>query len=317
MPGTRTYAAGRFALVLDGVACGFLQSVAGGAVAGEVITVRGPAGSFDEKHLGGVRYEELELQLDLSLDNLVYDWISASLKGSVNRRNGSIVAIGPTGSPVSEREFSHGLVTEVTIPTLDAASKDPAYLMVKIAPEVTRLKKGFAAVVKSPTARQKPWLPANFKLEIDGLVTTQVSKVDALTVKQSVTRDDVGARRDVLKELGRLEFPNLRVTLSEKGSETWAAWFDDFVVKGNNDSAKERNGRLTFLAADLKTPLGAVSFFNLGIFRLEPEPQQAGAETIARLVADLYCERMELSVPWPRNASTSASVGGAAPAQAH
>jgi hypothetical protein len=39
-----------------------------------------------------------------------------------------------------------------------------------------------------------------------------------------------------------------------------------------------------------------VCFVNLGIFRLEPAPQAVDKETIARIRAELYCERMELEV---------------------
>jgi hypothetical protein len=296
MPGVRSYAAGRTALDLDGVMCGFLQSVAGGAVTADVISTPGE-GSFDQKHLGGVRYEELELQLDLSLDKLVYDWISASWKHNYIRRDGSIVATDHNIKAVSEREFFRGLVTEVTIPALDGASKDPVYLTVKIAPEYTRFKKGSGKVIKSAVGRQKEWLPSNFKLEIDGLDATKVTKIDAFSIKQKVQEDNIGEERIAVKEPGRIEFPNLHVTLAASGADTWTAWFDDFVVKGNNDQGKERNGKLTFLSTDHKTPLGVISFFNLGIYRLEPEPQRTGVEAIARVVAGLYCERMELSVP--------------------
>ena len=77
MPGARSFAAGRSALELDGVVCGFLQSVAGGAITADVVSVPGQSW-FDEKHLGGVRYEPLGFQIDLSLDRLVYEWIAAS-----------------------------------------------------------------------------------------------------------------------------------------------------------------------------------------------------------------------------------------------
>ncbi len=296
MPGARSFAAGRFALEIDGVVCGFLHSVAGGAIAADIVTVPGQ-GPFDDKRLGRVRYEELELQLDLSLGKLVYDWIAASWKENYSRRDGSIVAADVSGKAASEREFFRGLVTEVTVPVLEAGSKDRAYLTVKIAPEYTRFKKGSGKTVKTTAGRQKEWLPSNFKLEIDGLDSTRVSKIDAFTVKQSLVRDDVGEKRDAVRELGKLEFPNLRVTLAASGADTWTAWFDDFLVKGNNDPTKERTGKLTFLSADRQTPLGEVSLFDLGIFRLEPTPQQAGVESVASLVADLYCERMELAVP--------------------
>jgi phage tail-like protein len=231
MPGTRAFAAGRFSLQLDGVDCGFVQAVSGGAVTADVVTVPAQGSGFEEKHLGQVRYEEIALQLDLSCDARVYDWIAASLTRQFLRKDGSIVATDAAGKAVSEQAFSDGLVTEVTVPRLDGASKEPCYLTVEVAPETTQLKKGSGKAVKPIAVKKKQqWLASNFKLEIDGLETK--------------TRE-----------------------------------------------------QLTFLAADGKTRLGALSFFNLGIFRLAPEPRAAGAETVARLVADLYCERMELAVP--------------------
>jgi hypothetical protein len=296
MPGTRAYASGRFALDLDGVACGFLKSVTGGAIAADVVVVPGPE-PYPDKVLGPVRYEELELQLGLSLDRRVYDWIEESWTRNYSRRDGSIVTADPSLKAASEREFFHALLSEVTLPALDGASKDQVYLTVKIAPEYTRLKKGSGKTVKPETGRQKEWLQANFKLDIDGLDCTRVSKIDALTVKQTLVHDDVGeARRDV-GGASKLEFPDLVVSLAQTGSETWTDWFDDFVVKGNCDATKERSGKLTYLSADRKTPLGEVDFFNLGIFRLESESQVEGAESVARLRAGLYCERMELKVP--------------------
>ena len=296
MPGVRASAAGRAALEIEGVVCGFVQSAAGGAITADVLTLPGQ-GAFAEKQLGRVRYEELELELDLSLDELVYDWIAASWKGSYSRRDGSIAATDAAGKAVSEREFFRGLVTEVTVPTLDAASKDRVFLTVKVGPEYTRFKKGSGKSVKSTAGRQKEWQGSNFKLEIDGLDSTRVSKVEAFTVKQTLVHDDIGEKRDLVAGPGGLDFPNLRVALAASGADTWTAWFDDFVVKGNNDATKERDGKLTFLAADRSTRLGEVSFFNLGIFRLEAERQQAGVDAVARLVADLYCERMEIAVP--------------------
>ncbi len=295
MPGVRGFTAAKYALELDGVVCGFLQSVDGGAIAAEVVTTPGP-GAFDEKRLGRVRYEELELQLDLSLDKLVYEWIAASWKGNYPRRDGSIVATDAAGKATSAQEFFRGLLTEVTIPAVDASSKDRLYLTVKIAPEYTRLAKGSAKAVKSTAGRQLEWTSANFQLEIDGLDSKRVTRIEAFTVSQAIVTDAVGELRVVAEQPGRLAFPNLRVTLAASGADTWTAWFDDFVMKGNNDPSKERNGKLTFLSTAGK-PLGEVSFFDLGIFRLEPAPQQTAAETVARVVVDLYCDRMELAVP--------------------
>jgi hypothetical protein len=123
-----------------------------------------------------------------------------------------------------------------------------------------------------------------------------VTKIDALTFRQALPEDAVGEVRRFAPRATALEFPNLRITLAESSSQTWTAWFDDFVVRGMSGDADEKKGKLTFLAPDLKSALGEVTLFNLGIFRLEPEAQPVAAQTVARIRAELYCERMELKV---------------------
>jgi hypothetical protein len=288
MPGARTYAAARYLLELDGAAVGFLRSVEGGAVTADVVTE--PQG---DKHLGQIRYEELVLQCDLSLGKAFYAWLGDTLGGKPVRHDVTVVTVDATGKSVAERECSQAVVAEIALPALDAASKEPGSLTVKVAPESTRAGKGSGAKPTLPAAKRKQWLAGNFKLEIDGLDCKKVSKIDAFAIGQTVRRDEVGARRRPARETAQLEFPNLRVTLADAGSETGRTWFDDFVVKG---SGAEREGAITFLAPDRKTPLGTVVLHNLGIFRLEPLPQTAGSEGVARLRADLYCERMELTI---------------------
>jgi phage tail-like protein len=294
--GSSRFAAGRFALELDGTMCGFLKSVGGGAITADVITEPVGSSSFAPKHIGQPRYEELTLQLDLSLEKAVYQWIADTWAGKSARHDGSIVAVSSQQKTVSERQFFRAFLSEVTVPAMDASAKEPAFLTVKIAPEFHRAKGGSGATMKIPAAKSKAWLPSNFRLEIDGLDCKKVSKIEALAVKQGVVPDPVGELREFAKQATQLEFPNLRITLAEAASQTWTSWFDDFVVKGLNSDADEKSGKLSFLTADRKSVLGEVTFFNLGIFRLEPEQQAVDQDTIARIRADLYCERMELKV---------------------
>lgn len=290
------FAAGRFALELDGTMCGFLKSVEGGAITADVIVEPGTT-PFPKKHIGRPRYEELVLRLDLSLDKVVYQWIADTWAGKAPRHDGSIVAVSSQGKAVSEREFARAFISEVTVPAADAASKEPGSLTVKLQPESLRTAKaGSGAPTKAAVVKAKAWLPANFKLEIDGLDCKKVSKVDAFTFRQSVTESSVRERRIATKEPTSMETPNLRITLAESASQTWTAWFDDFVVKGQSGDENEKSGKLSFLAADLKTVLAEIRFFNLGIFRLEPEPQAVDAQAVARIRAELYSERAELQV---------------------
>jgi hypothetical protein len=293
MPGARSYAVENFMLMLDGIPCGFVRSVGGGDISAEVI--QEPVGSsyFVKKHIGQPRYEDFAAQIGFGMAKAVYDWIAASWSMNYQRKNGSVVAADHTLKAQLERQFFNALLTETTMPALDASSKEAAYLTIKFAPEFTKTVKGKGKVGAAAKQQQKLFLPSNFRLELDGIDCARVSKIDSFTVRQTVVSDDIGDARDYAKEPGNIEFPNLYVTMVETGVATWESWFEDFVVKGNNDDAKEKSGAIVFLAPDLKTELGRVKLFNVGIFALHRAVQEAHAESVRHVTADLYCERME------------------------
>ena len=113
--------------------------------------------------------------------------------------------------------------------------------------EVDRILEG--AVTPVAKGDQKVWLPSNFKITIDGLDCTKVRTVDSLTVKQPAIKDDIGITREPQKQAqGRLEFPNLTITLAESSAESWFAWFEDFVIKGNNGDSNEKTGSIDLFA---------------------------------------------------------------------
>jgi hypothetical protein len=278
-------------LELDGAQTGALKSVDGGEIVAEVVVEPVGQEPFAKKHLGGVRYEELVLGLELGTAGGVFTWIAESWSGQAKRRDGAIVETDAKLAPQARREFRHALITETTIPTLDAASKAPAQLTVKLAPEEITRKKAGGAGGQKVGAKQKQWLASNFRLDLDGLETKTVSKIDAFTVKQTVAADDLGDVRISRREPGKLEFPNLRVTFGQASLQTWSDWFDDFVVNGDNGDDKEKNGAIVFLDATLKQELGRIELKNVGIFALRRQPS---TEQVARVTAELYVESMEL-----------------------
>lgn len=293
MPGVRSYAVENFALTLGGVQCGFVKSVEGGDVVAEVIEEAVGPSYFVKKHIGQPKYEDFAVQIGFGMAQTVYDWIAASWSANYQRMDGSIVAADYTLKAQSERQFFNALLTETTVPALDASSKEPAYLTVKFAPEHAKTVKGKGKLGVPAKQQPKLFLPSNFRLELDGIDCTHVSRIDSFTVKQSVVTDEIGDARDYAKEPGKIEFPNLRVTTAEAAIATWESWFEDFVLNGENDDSKEKSGAIVFLAPDLKKELGRVGLFNVGIFALRTARQQAHEESIRRVTAELYCERME------------------------
>ncbi|MGZ4334920.1 MAG: phage tail protein [Gaiellaceae bacterium] len=294
MAGTRSTVSGSFMFNLQGVPCGFVRSAEGGDVVGEVVEEGPKSGAFRKKHIGQVKYDAVQLSFGFDMTPDIYEWIEASWKQNYSRKDGSIVVTDPSFQAVSAREFYHALITEATIPDLDASSKDAAHLTLKFAPEYTRDVKASGKVTAPKTSAQKQFVASNFRFELDELPGARVSRIDSFTVKQPVVTDDIGSVRDAPVEPGRIDFPNLRVTISELDAGPWSDWVQDFLVKGNNDDTHEKSGAIVFLSPNRKTELARILLHNVGIFALRREAAPTGSQ-ISHIVADLYCERMDFS----------------------
>jgi hypothetical protein len=294
VPAPRSFAASRFALELDGVRCGFVRSVEGGAVKADVVKEPAAAGGFVKKHLGAPTVEPLQLQLDLGLEKAVYAWIADTWKGKPLRRNAAIVETDANFLARRRREFADARLAAVTFPALDGSSKDSAFLTLELHAETVRTQKGAGKDVKAPAGKAKAWVRSNFKLEIGGLDCKLVSRIDSFTVRSELAPEPIGETRDFERQPAAIDFPNLRVTLAESAAKSWFDWQQTFVLDGKNDDRQEKSGKIVLLGANIADVLGEIRFFNLGLFRLAEAKQPADA--VKRVVADLYCEQMELAV---------------------
>lgn len=295
----RAYASSRFAFELDGVLLDFVKSVEGGFARADVVQEKLGPSQFSKKHLANLKYADIVLQCDPGLPGPLLNWVTASLAMTYTRKNGAIVTADFDMKERSRLEFFHALISEVTIPACDAATKDPGVLTLKLSPEYTRPVAGKGSVLPAPLGvakQQKSWSPANFRLQIQGLeaACARINKIEALTIKQKIAENAVGELRDYQKEPASLEFPNLVITLPEVDAGPFFQWFDDFVVKGNMGDDKERQGFLELLSPDLKTVLLRVNFSHLGIFSFSPMKQEANADSIARVKVEMYCEQMTI-----------------------
>ncbi|MEN6426344.1 MAG: phage tail protein [Phycisphaerales bacterium] len=301
----RSYVAQQSNLILDGANCGFLKSVDGGVISAEVIQEPAGPAQFVKKHIGQPKYGEFILQTGFANAPALYEWIQQSWAMKSTQKSGCLVALDFDMTPKSERQFRDALLTETTIPAMDGSSKEPAYLTIKFAPELIRVTSPTTKFEPpAPTPSQKQCLACNFRLEIDGIDCTKVSRVESFTVKQATVTDDIGDARDYAKEPGKLEFPNLKITLAEAAAQPFAAWHEDFVVKGNNDESKEKAGSLSLLSPDRAKTLAKIKFYNLGIFRMTPVKSEAGSDSIARVEVELYVERMEFLMGEAAEATT-------------
>lgn len=292
----RNFTGGLLNLIIDGQQAGPLRFASGGAVSGEVVLEKIGDDGVIKKHLAALAFGEFDFQLGFPVSKPLMAEIDSMMQMTFDRFNGSVQTADFTRKVVSERRFTNALVTEVGFPALDAASKDPVSLTVKISPEtIHRVKAGGTLPKSSPNVKQP--LLSNFKLLIDGLDCKKVTRIEAFAVKLAVQKVIITEPRPSALEPLFLEIPDLKITLLESGAQTWFDWFEDFVVNGKNADPRERNGTLSLLTPDLKTALATISFSHLGIFELEPTDDPTSKDTIRKVTAQLYCEQMKFKLP--------------------
>ena len=200
---------------------------------------------------------------------------------------------------IGRLDFHQALISEIGLPALDASSKEPARMTLKISPEWTKNKprktpgESIAGRYPIDPRKQKRWMPCNFRLRIDGLeeACKRVSKIEALTIKQKNVELSVGEHRYNLREPASLEIPNLVITLTEHAGQGFYDWHEKFVLEGHNTPEYEKTGTLEYLDSNMKDILFVCHFHHLGILKLTPD--KLGAEEIRRMKVEMYCESME------------------------
>lgn len=291
--GGQSYVSGHFALELDGEHAGWLQSAEGGYAVGEVVTEKLGGDWLAKKHIGNVKYEDISIVVDTAPAGPLLRWVQSTLDGAQKPTSGAIISTDERFREQSRLSFYNALVTEIGFPAMDAASKDAAKMTLKFKPEVTRNKRGGGGAALPP-APQKMWLPANFKISIGNLDCSRVSKIEALSIKQKVTEDAVGGERDYQREPGKIDFPNVVITLPESHADDFFKWHEDFVINGNSTDAEEKAGKLSWLEPNGKE-VASMTFKNMGIFKCAPDKMEAGAEGIRRVKAEMYCEEIRFA----------------------
>jgi phage tail-like protein len=283
-------------LELGGTSTGFLQSVDGGGVRADVVSEEAPAGNAPaKKHLGRPKYEDLVIEVGMAMSSAFWDWVCAFLDAKAPRRDGTVIAADVDGKRLHAHEISDALITELRVPALDGASKDPGFLRMVVAPDATTVVPGDGGLVSAPHAKkQKLWQTSNFRLRVGDLPCGRVSKIDSFTIKQGVKPSDDDRRQHRL-EPTKLEIPNLLVTLSASDLQPWFEWYEEFVVAGKSGDDAELAGEIALLGPDGSTLL-ELSLHHVGVSSLSLLGAAEGSNAAAgKFTVELYVESMSLS----------------------
>ena len=248
-----------------------VESYSGAEPFAEVVAESGGLLPYAKKHLGALRWADLEASVGIDADPALYQWIGDAWFGHPSREQVVLE------TPAEAMELEQPTLREVVLPALDVRAHDQRFLKVKIAPQSVRRHPAGGSVVFDGRDPGRELYAHAFTVEIDGIDCSGVQAVAPVAVQAM----------GELKRGGTLAFSDVHLAVASDKLASFRAWFDDFVLRGNNDDGKERVGRITFYDPMLKDALATLELYHLGIYRVGPVER-------ARTQVDLYCERMEL-----------------------
>lgn len=230
-------------LTLAGEAPTALTSASGGFAEADVIVQALGTSPFPRKHIGTPRYDDIAVAFSPAQCSPLFDSIEGFLSFNYQRKDGEILVADGRGKVQRRIRFIDGLLTSVTLPATGAIGAD-ASIGVVMAVEWSRFD--FPGGRVSLPAVQAPSGPLGTSLALAGLPAVDV-RTEPITIATAVS-DDPGDTRDYLTEPGSLEVPNLVFFVPDADRDPFLAWYDDFIIRGNNGPDNEKTGSLVYLS---------------------------------------------------------------------
>jgi hypothetical protein len=291
---SRNHTGGRFMLDVAGHNVGFVQSFSGLNLEGVVAENAMGQDLHVKKHIATIKPTEAKVKMGIGLGKGMYEWIRLAFLKKFEHRSGAFTAADFDFKATSTITFHDALVTSITVPALSGDAKDACYFDITFDAERIEHAPAGGEDLKSKIAtKQKAWLAANFKLEIDGMDTKTCAKIESFTWKCSVTRDYQGSTQWAQITPAAVTVPNIVFEIGYREHKGWADWAKSWFVDGLRKDEHEKNGRIVFLGPDQKEELGEIKLTHCGLVKIEDGEAKANAEAIKRFKVTMYVEEME------------------------
>lgn len=205
----------------------------------------------------------------------IKELVVRTLNGGTDTLTGGISWYGSSGNRI-RRGFEQARLSSFEVENLDAASREVLHVELGWTPAKTSIERVSSATVPADTTVQSV-TSGSFRVEVDGLATTRVSKVGGLKLVRSATTGTFRPRA-------------LTMSVAEVDIAGWEQWLSDTVTKG----PVEKAGRVKILNAALSATLLTVELAGLTISRVELAPFETTTDTIRRATVHLLCRKATL-----------------------
>jgi len=289
---------------IDGIACPEVTAWSGGDYFGTVVLQGG------KKHISNIGFEPITIETILPLSPALAACVADLCTNQTNPKTLQLTNLDSSGSVVgTSLQARNAQLTEMRFPALDAGSKDTLRLTLVFVAEQIRAAPTTATTTPTTRHAAAPSV-SNFQINITGLNTSRVSRIEPFIIKRVLPNDNIGILRQPTVQSNPTTFPDLSLNFGEVSPTDWSTWRDDFFVNGKHLESDEKDGSLLILASDLHTVLFSLQLSHIGLLCFSSQPDANNLPNRPR--ADLYCEQM--TVGTSTTTSPTSSTTPTAPA---
>ena len=289
------HAGAHYALDVDGLPVESLRTLGGLDLQADIVDNQIGPGLEPKKHVANVSWTPGRASIGMGMGQAMYAWIKNALDQGASRASGSLATGDLNFKQRSLLTFQDALLTAVTVPRLDASSKESGAFDVEFAPARVRLAAGDGSDIRhAHGGRQQPWVCSNFRFALGSLPCARVASIDSFTWRCAVADDATGIVNEPTQHPVKVTVPDLRISVSLADYDAWAQAAHAWFIDGRHLDSDEMEGVITLLTPDLQMPLGEIVLGNVGFKRFSQLPTADGSDALYRFTVDLYVERMSL-----------------------
>lgn len=133
----------RFKVTIDEVEAADFKEAAGLTVQREVVEYHeGGENTRHHKLVGPTRFSNIVLRRGTSSSTALFDWVKTVVDGTVQRKNGSIIALDRKGDPVCRWDFKNAWPCRYEGPQFTAGESEQAIEVIELAHDGFEMKTG-------------------------------------------------------------------------------------------------------------------------------------------------------------------------------
>lgn len=304
---TNHFSTGHFKLLIDGKpVTAFIKSIEGGLINAQA--VEEPVGQFNirGRHLATREVDPIQVEFGMSGAKWCLDLVDDFINNRKHHRlSGEIYHADANMVAQYMFTFSNAVITELTLPKLDANGKESLLCKVKLQPQDVTFKLGDGRKLDPDTlGRQKAWHTTNFRLTLDRVGELPFcSSIESMTVKLGHKPMQLGDhfRPDVLPT--KVDMPKLSITVPLLRSKALIDWYDksvgqqlgtgiedagELAAAGHSSSGYETSGSIEFLDATLNDVLYMVELDGVGMEKFTIPKSEANSVGTKMAKFDFY-----------------------------